>query len=255
MRTDGQRVHAQHVFVSEGGNRVVGKKRAGHAQTLGLWAVNRQQLDASPAGGQLGYRPGRSPADEEEGIQRAVFHLVAGLVGLDVFGLDVGLFHAIGRQDKARIHEGARAGLVHANPLAFEVCNAFDARAFFDDDMHGLGVQVGNQPQIGNVGLAGKNAGACLRPRGHVGLAKAGFHGAARNGVDVGQRAVGRLGRGDNLSGYRHGIGNHAANRVIGASRTASADAKELLGMGRACEGRGQCGGEGGCGHAGQQGT
>ena len=77
-----------------------------------------------PAGGQLGDGAGRGAADEEEGVERAVLQLVAGLVGLDVLGLDVGFLHALGGQHHARVDQRARARLVERDALALEVGHA-----------------------------------------------------------------------------------------------------------------------------------
>jgi hypothetical protein len=79
------------------------------------------QFDAGRRGGQLGNGAGRRAAGEEEGVERAVLQLVAGLVGLDVLGLDVGFLDAVGGQDGARVDQRARARLVQRHALALEV--------------------------------------------------------------------------------------------------------------------------------------
>ena len=67
---------------------------------------------------EFGDRAGRVAADEEERVERAVAHLVAGLVGLQVLGLDVLLGEAVRREDDARVDQRARARLVERHALA-----------------------------------------------------------------------------------------------------------------------------------------
>jgi hypothetical protein len=53
------------------------------------------------------------------------------------------------------------------------------------------------------------------------------------------------LSGGDELARLRHGVGDHAADRVIGAGRAAGSNAEELLRMRRAGDGsRGDQGAE-----------
>jgi hypothetical protein len=83
-------LHLAHALVGVGGDHVGAKKPL-------LWrsasacgpSIGRMSMPV-PAAGQLGNGAGRRAAGEEEGVERAVLHLVAGLVGLDVLGLDVG---------------------------------------------------------------------------------------------------------------------------------------------------------------------
>ena len=191
-----------------------------------------QEFNAGAAAGQFSNRTGRCAAYKKEGVKRAVFHFVAGLVGLDVLGLDVRFFQAIGSQDQARIDQRTRAGLVKRYALALEFGNALDARALFDHHVNGFRVQIGDQTQFGNAGFTFKQTLARLRPGGDVRLGKARLHGAAGNAVDVGQRTVGCLGCDNDFARLRYSIGDHAAYGVISAGRATRADAKELLCLG-----------------------
>ena len=252
LRTHGQGLHGGHVLVGVGGDGVHREIGVGHAQAVRLRAGERHEFDAGAAGGQLGNGAGGRAADEEEGVERAVLELVAGLVGLDVFGLEVGFLDAIGGQHHARVDERARARLVERDALALEVGHALDARALLDDEVDALGVEVGDHAQVADLGLALEGAGAGVGPGGHVGLREARLDGAAGHGVDVGQRAVGGLRRGNELARLRHGVGDHAAHGVVGAGGAAGADAEELLGeCGRGAQAGGeQHGGGGGEGTA-----
>ena len=81
------------------------------------------------------------------------FSLSAAWLRLDVLGLDVTLRHAIGGEDDARVDQRARARLVERDALALEVGGRLHAEALADDDVHALGVQVGDQPQLVTLGL------------------------------------------------------------------------------------------------------
>jgi hypothetical protein len=197
-----------------------------------------------------------APAGEEEGVERAVLQLVAGRARLDVLGLDVAFLQAVGGQHGARIDQRAGARLVERDTLALQLGDALDAGVLLDDDVQALGVQVGDQAQAGDGGLAFEDAGPLLRPGGDVALREARLHRTAGDAGHVGERAVARLRGGDDLARLADGVGDHAAHRVVGAGGAAGADAEELLGLrGERQRGGGQQGRGGEEGLAGDHGT
>ncbi|MNQ95412.1 hypothetical protein D3C85_1109680 [compost metagenome] len=153
------------------------------------------------------------------------------MVGLQVFGLDVLVGHAVGAQDQAHVNQRARARFVHGHALALQVGHALDARALARHQVDALRVQGCDQAQVLRLGLAFEGAGAAVGPVGHVRLREAGFERAAQDAVDVGHRTVRGHGRGDELARLRHGVGDDAADGVVRAGRAARADAEELLGL------------------------
>ena len=105
-----------------------------------------------------------------------------------------------------------------------------------------LRIEVADQAQVGDLGLALVDAGAGVRPVGDVRLREARLHLAGGDAVDVGDRSVRRDGGRDQarhaaaaalVAGARarrvgNGVGDQAADRVVGAGGAAGADAEEL---------------------------
>ena len=240
LGTHGHGLHGGHVLVSACGDRVYGQVRIGLAQSIGLGAGQRHQLDAGAARCQFGNRASRSAAHKKEGIECAVFELVTGLVGLDVLGLDVAFLHAISGQHNAGIDQGARTWLVQRHALALQVRHRLDTRTLFDHQMDALGIQVGDHAQVGDLGLALIHASAGVRPGGHIRLREPRLQSPAGHAIDVGHGAVGGLGCGHDLAGLADRVGDHAAHGVIGARRAARADAEKLLRLHRCSDGRSQ---------------
>ena len=173
--------------------------------------------------------PAGEPPVKKTGVDQPVFPIVAGLVRLDVLGIDVGRFDAVGLPQGAGVDQCARARLVQCHPLALQVGHGLDTGALARHAMHALGVQVGDQPQAGDDGLALEHALAGVGPARPVALAEAGLQRATGNAGDIGQRAVAGLGRDDDLARLRHRIGDHAARPAVGTGGAASADAEKLL--------------------------
>ena len=90
------------------------------------------------------------------------------------------------------------------------------------------GIEIGDHAQLFDLRLALVDAGAGISPGIDVGLAEARLHRAADDAVDVGDRAVGGDRADVDLVG-RDGVGDHAADRIIGAAGAARADAEEPL--------------------------
>ena len=71
----------------------------------------------------------------------------------------------------ARVDQRARARLVERDALALEIGDRLDAGALARDDVHALGIEVGDDAQLLDLGLALVDAGAGVGPVGDVGLA------------------------------------------------------------------------------------
>ena len=266
LRADGDRLDGVHALVRIGRNGVGREEPILLQHLVDLGARDRHELDAAARRGELGDRAGRIAADEEERVEAAVLHLVAGLVGLQVLGLDVLFGDPVGRENDPRIDQRARARLVERHALALEIGDALDAGALARDDMDGLGIEIRDEAKVSDLRLAFVDARARVGPEGDVGLREARFHLAGRDAVDVRDRPVRRDGGRDQPrdaaaaavgAGARAGrigdrVGDEAADRVVGAGGAAGADAEELDVLGERCGNRdgGQRGG-GECAHRG----
>ncbi len=242
LRADGDGLDLADALVRVRGDRVGGEERVLRAHLVDLGSGDRDEVDAAARGGELGNGARRVAADEEERVEPAVADLVAGLVGLQVFRLDVLFGDAERGQDDPRVDQRARARLVERHALAFEVGDLADAGALARHDVDRFRVQVGDEPQIADLGLPFVDAGAGVGPVGDVRLREARFHLARGDAVDVGDRAVRRDGGGDETGHaaaaalvafararrVRNGVGDHAADRIISAGGAAGADAEEL---------------------------
>ena len=69
------------------------------------------------------------------------------------------------------IDQRARTRLVERDALALQVGDDLDAHALCDD-MHAFGIEIGDEAQPLDLGLALVDAGAGVGPGGHVGLAR-----------------------------------------------------------------------------------
>jgi hypothetical protein len=168
------------------------------------------------------------------------------------------LAELVGAQQLARAHQRARALLAQRDALALEVRGGADARLAADDDMEAFLKQVGDGAQVAERPLRLEEIGAAISPEGDVGLAEAGIELPAADRLDIVDRALAGLGDGDqpghaaaaaDVAGPRarrvaDDGGQHAADRKIGGTGRAGADAEEadVVGEGAAREQR--CSGE-----------
>jgi len=143
--------------------------------------------------------------------------------------------------DQARIDQRARARLVERHALALEIPDRLDAGVLAHHHVEALGIEVGDGAQHVDLQPALIDAGAVRGPKGHVRLDEARLHAAGGDAGDIGHRAVGRHGRGDQAghaaraavgAGPRawrvgDGVGDQAAYRKVGAGRAAGADTEE----------------------------
>src|SRR5262249_42124647 len=135
--------------------------------------------------------------DAEEGVDCARLELVAGVVRLELFDRDVLFTDAVGGEDEQRVDPRARAAFVERHALALEIGDRSDARTAPHDQVDGLLVEVGDGPQGLYAGLAVVQAATGRRPVGDVGLDEARVDRALRDVGDIGDRAFGRDGGGD----------------------------------------------------------
>ena len=232
LGTNGERVHAVCIaFISPARDSVRTKEFEVFADLWRFFARDRDKFDIVLTG-QLGDSPCRITTNEEEGIHCTIAHPVSGLIGFEIFRFDIIFGEAIAVQDDLRINEGARAGFVHGDAFALQIGNAVDAGICADHEVDAFGIEVGDGTQFVNGRFAFPDAGSCIGPGRNVGLREARFKRAASNGVDIGNRAVGRQSRGNKTRnaaratfiarprsrGIRNRVGKKSTNRIVGSS-------------------------------------
>ena len=230
LRAHGQRFHRTDAFVGVRRDVVDGVKAKLFGQFVNLGPGDGQDVNAAGRG-QLSDRPRWITAHKKEGVQRVVLEFFTGCVRLQKLGLDVLFGDAVRSQNRACVHDGARARLVERNALALELSEALDVGTLPHHEMKTFGIQIGDQAQVGNLGFALIRAGAGVGPVRHVRLRKAGLSSTALDGVDVGDRAVrcNRCGHQIRNRRLRNRVGDQATNGIVRTCGAAGVDAEKTL--------------------------
>ena len=220
-----QRGHGRSLaLVAVGGQLHLGVVRLLFEQGRHFGARQRNDLQGV-ALCKVGHRRHGHTARDQGGVQVAVLDLVHRLGERGAVFFHIGAGHAVHLEQIGHQLVLARAGRARGNAFALEVLDAVDARIGTGDQLHGLGVQRAQGPQVfqGRIGKLGfAVVGRVQNVGGHKG--RLDVLGAQQFGVA--HRGTGGFSGGGDFLAVDRGLvgdqlGQHAAQGVIGAAGAA----------------------------------